>query len=182
MKPSIFWSLFLLSSGAFANWEVIERKDSMTDVKSVQAFSGEQHSTNDARPGALFFDCVPKAGGFSSHVVGFTLFAQLFPFTDSDKAMMRVDTHKPISTDGIIRAKPWSDNRTLLMFLDATKRKSQDFVSQARKGSMLAVRVVRDGGRSIEYKVPLNGSDSAFGVVLEHCGLPTDYPKGYSAP
>ena len=153
----------------------------MTDAKSVQAFSGEQRSTDGAREGALFFDCVPKAVGFSSHVVGMALYARLFYFLDSDKAMMRVDGHDPISTDDIIQAKPWSDNRTLLMFLDATKAESQEFVSQARKGNVLVVRVVRDGGRTIEYKVPLNGSSAAFGAVLDHCGLPVDYPEGYTA-
>ena len=95
---------------------------------------------------------------------------------------MRVDALNPISTDGIIQAKPWSDNRMLLMFLDATKAETQDFIDQARKGNMLAVRVVRDGGRTIDYKVPLNGSSAAFGAVLEHCGLPASYPEGYSAP
>jgi len=62
MKIFFLWSLLVFSLDASAGWEIIERVDSITDAKTVQAFSGDQRSEDRTRPGGLFFDCVPKAG------------------------------------------------------------------------------------------------------------------------
>ena len=54
MKLLMLCSLLVFSFGASANWEVVERVDSMTDAKTVQAYSGDQRSAVGARPGAGF--------------------------------------------------------------------------------------------------------------------------------
>lgn len=166
-------ALLSVSLTAAADWKVIKRKDVMTDVVTLQGFSGEARSLDSTRAGGLFFDC-------AADVLVISLFAEFFDFSDTDTGMMRVDDHDPISIESLGRIKSASDNRLFMMFLDAADAAAQEFVAEVRGGNSLAVRVRSERGRSITFRFRLDGSNAAFGEVLEWCGLPKMYPEGYA--
>ena len=174
--------LLSFQSPVAAQWEAIERKDAMTDAVTLQGYSGEATEIGSSKVGVLFLDCGATVPGFEAHAMAFTFHTPFFYFADDDTAMMRVDDNEPISNNGgAIRSKPYRNNTTTMMFLDATDSRAQKFIGDARKGNSLAVRVRSDRGKSTTFKFSLGGSNNVFGKVLESCGLPEGYPDGYES-